>query len=111
MLANEAKSDPSPPYYVFGEWGFVGSFAFLTEGKVAYNPAMDEWAIGQVPCSDELAILFWGQENPLVESFAKTQGRVKTRKTYLQRDGVVSFTRLNITDRANCSLADTYPDY
>lgn len=111
LLAKDAKQNPEPPYYVFGEWGFIGSFALLTEGKVAYTPAMDDKVIGQVPCSTDLAILFWGQANPMVESFANTQGRVSARKEYYQRDGAVSFTLLRVTDRKNCSLSDTRPDY
>lgn len=111
LLAEEARHDPDPPYYVFGEWGFTGAFVFLTEGKIPYASSMDEWAIGLVPCSDDLYILFWGLSNPTVESFADTQGRVLTRKVYYQRDGVVSFTALGITERTNCSLTDTYPSY
>ena len=111
LLAEEAKHDPDPPYYVFGEWGFIGSFALLTAGKIPYNPVLDEWAIGQVPCSTDLAILFWGLTNPLIESFADTQGHVINRKIYYQRDGAVSFTALRVSDRTNCSLSDTYPDY
>lgn len=111
LLAEEARNLPDPPYYVFGEWGFTGSFVFLTEGKVPYNSSMDEWAIGLVPCSEALVILFWGAANPMVESFAHTQGRVSARKSYYQRDGNVSFTALTVTDRTNCSLTDTYPSY
>ncbi|MBW2514543.1 MAG: hypothetical protein JRE21_08230 [Deltaproteobacteria bacterium] len=111
LLAEEARHNPSPPYYVFGEWGFTGAFAFLTEGKVPYNSSMDEWAIGLVPCSQPLEILFWGASNPTVESFAGTQGRVSNRKVYYHRDGAVSFTALMVTDRTNCSLTDTYPSF
>jgi len=111
LLAEEAKDSPKPRYYVFGEWGFIGSFAFLTAGKVPYNPAMDGLALAQVPCDTELVILFWGQENPLVESFAHTQGRLVTRKMYHQRDGAVAITALNVSDRNNCGLADTHPDF
>jgi hypothetical protein len=111
LLAEDAKDSPKPRYYVFSEWGFIGSFAFLTAGKVPYNPAMDELALAQVPCDTELVILFWGQENPLVESFANTQGRIVTRKMYHQRDGAVAITALIVSDRNNCGLADTYPDF
>jgi hypothetical protein len=111
LLAEDARDSPKPRYYVFGEWGFIGSFAFLTAGKVPYNPAMDESAIAQVPCDTELVILFWGQENPVVESFAHTQGRLVTRKMYHQRDGAVAITALNVSDRNNCGLADTHPEF
>jgi len=60
FLAEEAKASPKPRYYVFGEWGFIGSFVFLTAGKVPYNTAMDALAIARVPCDTELVILFWG---------------------------------------------------
>ncbi|MBV5328978.1 MAG: hypothetical protein JZU65_15340, partial [Chlorobium sp.] len=37
LLAEEALHNPTPAYYVFGDWGFFGSFAFLTAGKVPFN--------------------------------------------------------------------------
>ena len=106
LLAEGAMHDPKPSYYVFQEWGFSGSFAFLTAGKVPFNSSLDDWAISRVPCNRDLVFVFWGLSNPLVESFAINHGHIATRRVFYQRDGAVSFTSLTVNDRLICLATD-----
>lgn len=106
LLAEEAIHNPKPAYYVFGEWGFFGSFSFLTAGKIPFNSSLDDWAISRVPCDRDLVFVFWGLTNPLVESFAIKHGRESSRRVFYQRDGAVSLSALTVTDRRVCLSSD-----
>jgi hypothetical protein len=93
LMAEEAIGVKDKTFYLFPEWGFMASFAFLTGNRVDYDVNTDQQAKNALMQGKELRLCFWniqdltGYEKTLRGLGASYQQVVP----YLQRDGNIAF--------------------
>lgn len=96
-LANDALAEPSGTVYIFPEWGFFMSFAFITQSRVPYWLDASKESVEHLSVSyKHVSIPFWKKEDaPKYEEILHSAGAgVILMRTFLRRDGSPAFYML-----------------
>lgn len=95
MLATEARSASRQEAYVFPEWGFYTSFAFLTANRVRYVIDGEQNTFAKLRSEDyrRLRLAYWDSANRerYRHSLQAAGFHTIDERTYMRRDGKVAF--------------------